>query len=449
MSSASLSYVFRPSTLDGLIQAMQTAIDNQKTIAFKGSGCSYGDVFQNSENVVIDLTRMNRILEWNPETGIICCEPGVTIKQLWQFIIGDGWWPPVVSGTSLITLGGAISANIHGKNNCSTGPIGDHLVELKLLLPNFDQITCSRETDAELFHAIVGGFGLLGCVTEITLQMKRIFSGNLLVEEHSIPNLSIAFEKFEELTKSSDYVVGWLDAFNKGRGIIHSANYLSPDDEPHPEETLKLTSQNLPETVAGWISRSKLSSLMKPFVNQIGMRSINALKYRSGKRNNGKKYRQSLNSFNFLLDSAPNWKKSYYPASLIQYQPFVPYQHAEKVFEQLLNISKERGMVPLLAVLKKHRQDDFLLSHSVNGFSLALDYKVREKDREKASQMFRTFNDIVLNAEGKFYFAKDSVLTKGMPSQFLGQDTISRFNQIKNKVDPNHTLTNDLFKRVF
>src|SRR5258708_23391938 len=113
---------------------------------------------------------MTRILEWNPATGIIKMEPGVTLRQLWQYTIGDGWWPPVVSGTMFVTMGGAAAMNFHGKNNFKTGPIGDHIIEFDLLLPTGEVLTCSRHVNRDIFFAAISGFGMLGCFTRICLQ---------------------------------------------------------------------------------------------------------------------------------------------------------------------------------------------------------------------------------------------------------------------------------------
>ena len=113
----SAAYVVRPSTVSQLKDAFASANKSGRKITLRGAGRSYGDASLGRENMVIDLTRMNRILMWDPEHGIITCEPGVTIKQLWEYAIEDGWWLPVVPGTMFPTLGGVLAMNIHGKNN--------------------------------------------------------------------------------------------------------------------------------------------------------------------------------------------------------------------------------------------------------------------------------------------------------------------------------------------
>ncbi|MCW3051125.1 MAG: FAD/FMN-containing dehydrogenase, partial [Chthonomonadales bacterium] len=153
MNTAVVSYVYRPTTLDGIYAAFEVARKHKLTVGLRGAGRSYGDASLSAENICLDLTRMNRILDWDPQSGIISIEPGVTLRQLWQYIIEDGWWPPVVSGTMTVTMGGALGMNYHGKNNYKMGPIGDHTLEFDLMLPSGEVMTCSRAQNADIFFA--------------------------------------------------------------------------------------------------------------------------------------------------------------------------------------------------------------------------------------------------------------------------------------------------------
>src|SRR5205085_4738619 len=157
---------------EGVHALFETARRHGRSVALRGGGRSYGDASLNRENLVLDLTRMNRILEWDPGTGVIRLEPGVTIRQLWQYAIEDGWWPPVVPGTMYPTLGGCLGMNIHGKNNFKAGPIGDHVLEFEFLTPAGERITASPTNNSDFFYAAIGSFGMLGCFTSITMQMK-------------------------------------------------------------------------------------------------------------------------------------------------------------------------------------------------------------------------------------------------------------------------------------
>ena len=172
LSVSGAGYVFRPSTVDGVREVFQLARKSGRTVGFRGAGRSYGDAALNSENIVLNLTRMSRILEWDPKSGVIVVEPGVTIADLWQYILSDGWWPPVVPGTMFPTIGGCASMNIHGKNNFAVGTIGDHILSFDLLTPAGDLVFCSRDENPDIFYAAIGGFGMLGCFVRITMQME-------------------------------------------------------------------------------------------------------------------------------------------------------------------------------------------------------------------------------------------------------------------------------------
>ena len=140
-ASSGVSYVYRPTTVDQLHELFILARKSGRSVGLRGGGNSYGDAAMNSENILLDMRRMNRILDWNPESGVVRVEPGVTISQLWQYILEDGWWPPVVTGTSMTTIGGCAAMNVHGKNAYQAGPIGDHIQEFEMMLPSGEIIT--------------------------------------------------------------------------------------------------------------------------------------------------------------------------------------------------------------------------------------------------------------------------------------------------------------------
>jgi decaprenylphospho-beta-D-ribofuranose 2-oxidase len=143
----------------------------------RGAGRSYGDASTGSECLVLDNARMNRILSWDPATGIIEAECGATIEDLWRLVLEDGWWPPVVSGTMYPTLGGALAMNIHGKNNFCAGTLGEHVLEMEVLTAAGE---VRRLSPADpLFANIISSAGLLAMITKVKLQMKRVRSGDL------------------------------------------------------------------------------------------------------------------------------------------------------------------------------------------------------------------------------------------------------------------------------
>ena len=445
------AYLIKPRNNDDIHNAFQLAKKQGLTVTARGAGRSYNDAALNGGGVVLDMSAMNLIQEWNPATGVVRGEPGVTLEQLWQKIEPDGWWPPVVSGTMRTTLGGCLSANIHGKNNFKMGTFGEHVIEFSAILPTGAEVTCSPKKNADLFYAMISGYGMLGIFTSVTLQMKRLHSGLLTVDAFPVPDLRRHLFALQDGAPDHDYIVGWMDTFasgsSLGRGQIHAARYLHEGEDPNPQETLKLKNQILPPYIFGLFPKSILYQFMKPFANNLGWRMVNLAKYIASLPKHT--FRQSHAAFHFLLDYVPNWELSYGRGGLIQYQSFLPKETAEAAWTQLLSLSLKRGMPSYLGVTKRHRPDKFLLTHAVDGFSLALDFKVTNANRPKLYAMLQEFDKIVVLNGGRFYFAKNSETTAETAHVFYGEETVKKFKKLKKRCDPNGLLESDLYRRIF
>lgn len=448
-----MSYVFRPSTVDALQNVLALAQRSGRTVGLRGGGNSYGDAAMNNENILVDTRRLKRVLHWNPETGRIRVEPGVTLSELWQYVLEDGWWPPVATGTSMTTMGGSAAMNVHGKNAFKVGPIGDHIVDFELMLPSGEIIACSREENSDVFHAAIGGFGMLGIFTSLTLQMKRIYSGLLDVETCTRADLNDMLAYFHEYAADSDYIVGWIDSLAGGkaigRGDVHRAHYLPAGADPHPAQTLRLENQHLGPNLFGVLPRSIMWLFMRPMVRNAGMQVVNRGKYIAGNVGGLKRYRQPHVQFHFLLDYIPDWKKAYEPGGLIQYQPFIPKETAYDAFSEILALCQRRGLPNYLTVLKRHRPDNFLMSYAVDGYSMAMDFRVTNENRQRVVWLTKELDEIVIQAGGRFYFAKDSTLRPHIAEAYLGQERIAAFRALKQRCDPEGILETDLWRRVF
>jgi len=451
---SNISYLYRPTHTEQLHQLFKSAHQHGLSVGLRGSGRSYGDAALNAGQIVLDLQRMNRILAWDPDQGIVVAEAGVTIQQLWQYTLEDGWWPAVVPGTMAPTLGGCLAMNVHGKNNYQQGTFGEHVIEFTALLPTGDEITCSPTQNSELFYSIIGGLGVLAVVTSITLQLKRIYSGDLWVEAWTAPTLEGMIDECETRKDIDAYVVGWLDGLARGKGLgrgqMHSANDLSPGEDNNPHNTLHLDHQNLPDTMMGLVPTSILWRLMAPWMNNPGTRFVNMGKYHASRfLGNHKIIRQPHAAFHFLLDYIPHWNQSYGSGGLLQYQSFIAADKAADAFREMLHLTQARGLPSYLVVLKRHRPDDFLLTHALEGYSLALDFKVTSRNRERLQILANDLDIIVLDAGGRFYFAKDSTLTQKQTAQFLGAAVVEEFRALKDRCDPEGLLQTDLYRRLF
>lgn len=450
--------VLRPRSTEEILRAFELARRDGVSLALRGGGNSYGDASVNERGYVLDISRMDRVLAFDRESGVVVAEPGVTIEKLWKTILPHGFWPRVVSGTMFPTLAGALAANIHGKNNFAVGTIGDACREFDIVLPTGELRTCSRERNADLFHAAIGGFGLLGCFSRIVLETKHIYSGNVRVRGISTRNLREMMQYFEANKTRADYLVGWIDCFpggdDSGRGLIHDAEYLKPGEDAHPEDTLRIAHQELPANIMGLFPKSQVWRILSLFNTDLGMRSINAAKYVAGMLEGlGEPYLQSHAGFSFLLDYVPNWKWAYgrqrVDRGLIQYQPFVPDAVAHEVHTELLARCRKAGQVPYLGVFKRHRPDPFWLTHAVDGWSFALDFKVTPTRRAQLWKLCDELTEVVIAAGGRFYFAKDAVVAAEDTARFLPHDKLAAFAKLKRACDPETLLDGNLYRRAF
>ena len=455
MSTEVTSRVVYPTSAREVQDAFEVARKNGWKIGFWGNGRSYGDAALNESQLLLDFSKMDKILEWDKTTGRVVVEPGVTLQKLWQHILPDGYWPSVVSGTMFTTIGGLAAANAHGKNNWKHGPIGEYIESFTFVTPDGQIHEVTRESSPEIFSAAIGGFGWLGAFTRLTLKTKKIHSGRLDVLPFTCDSLDGMFRGFERCNAEEwDYVVGWIDAFGSGsglgRGQVHAARYVGAGEDPEAHSSLALSEQDLPDRFFGIIPKAWLWRFAKPWAHRLGMRIINLVRFLWMSRpSHQSRFFQPHAQFNFLLDYVPDWKFIYKPGGLIQYQLFLPKERAREVIRRTLEICQQARLEPWLVVMKRHRLDNFLLSYSVDGYSFALDFPVSDRRREDLFRLTTILNDLVVEAGGKFYFAKDSVAPPSAIRRSFGDDVLGRFFALKRKLDPDSLLQSNLFRRVF
>ena len=444
-----------PRTVDELRNVMLHAAAEDLPVTFRGAGRSYGDASLATGGVVVDTSALRRVIAWDPRTGIFEGEPGITIEQLWRHTLGDGYWPAVVPGTMRPTLGGCVAMNIHGKNNFRVGGFGDQVLEVELLTADGTLRTLSREREPELFRAVVGGLGLLGAITRVKLKLKKVESGQMRVRALVGHSLMEMFDLFEQNVATADYLVGWIDSFAEGEGLgrgqVHVASYLHRDEDPDWQQSLLVDRQDLPSSIMG-VPKKHLWRIMRPFMRDPFVRLVNWAKHLKNCWDHDDTYLQSHVAFAFLLDYVPDWRLAYGSAGFIQYQVFVPDVGARECLRDVLQICQRENFVSYLSVLKRHRPDEFLLTHALDGWSLAMDFPVRDVNeagwRRRVAKATEALTERVLAAGGRFYFAKDAVLRASDVQRAFGSERLARFDALRRQVDPQRRLSSALAERV-
>jgi FAD/FMN-containing dehydrogenase len=447
--------VLQPRAVDELRELLAAAAAEGLSVTFRGAGRSYGDASLTEGGVVLDLTGLDRVLGWDREAGLVDAEPGLTIEGLWRHTLADGYWPYVVPGTMRPTLGGCVSMNVHGKNHFRVGAFGDQLVELDLVTPDGALHTIGPEREPELFRATVAGLGLLGAITRVKLRMKKVDSGLLGVTAKVGRSLDHMMDVFEQHLPTADYLVGWVDCFatggGLGRGQVHVARYLKAGEDPDPARSLAVEEQGLPSSILG-LPKKHLWRIMRPFMRDPFIKMVNWAKYVKSRLDDGAEYTQSHVAFAFPLDYVPAWRLAYGDAGFIQYQVFVPHAGARETLRDVLSICQRGDLRSYLGVLKRHRADDYLLSHALDGWSLALDFPVRDVSepawRARVGKVTEALSERVIAAGGRFYFAKDAVLRPADVQRAFGAERLAQFEAIRRRVDPEGRLSSALARRV-
>ncbi len=445
--------VVRPQRAEELAECLADARTRGVSVGLRGSGCSYGDASLNTGGVVLDTSRLDAILEFDAVRGIARVQPGVTIRDLWRRSVGEGWWPAVVPGTMQVSMGGAAAMNIHGKNNFAVGSFGEHILAFTLLTPRGEMLRCSPTENADVFRAAIGGFGMLGCFLELTVHLKKIASGRLRVTAIAGRDLDANLEILEAHRTFADYLVGWIDVHGRGRGLgrglVHRADQLAAGEDPVGERMLQAERQDVPSTLFGVIPKGWIWPGMWCTVKAGGIPFVNAAKYRAGLREAQRApYLQTHGAFHFLLDYVPRWHWAFKPGGLIQFQPFVPAAQASRVFRTLFEACHRERLVPYLGVLKRHRPDPFLMTHAVDGYSMAMDFGVTSGNRERLWKHTQRLAEVVLDAGGRFYYAKDATLLDSSFARIHGAPAVAEFRRLKAHLDPDNLLQTDLARRL-
>lgn len=453
MRNRSRCRVVHPHTPEEVAAVFRAAAEAGETVGLRGAGCSYGDASLNSGHIILDLSQMNRVLAWDPQVGELTVEPGVTIAQVWQTTLADGWWPPVVPGTMAVTIGGAAAGNIHGKNNWRDGSFGEHIVRFDLLLPTGQLLTCSPDQHPALYYSAIGGWGLLGCFTSITVRLRRIYSGLVHVQQTAHPSLDTLLAAVEAGTAEATHLVGWIDTAARGthvgRGLLKAMRELKPGEDRHAERTLDPATQPPSGRILGVVPATWVPVLGKPIASRPGIRLANFGQWMRGNLPGAARpHEERYVPANFMLNFIPNFKRIYRPGGLIQHQTFAPRAVAPDLFRQILARSQQARLEPALAVLKKHRPSPFLLNYLPDGYSLALDYAVPRRTERRTLDLMAELNARVAEAGGTFFLAKDSTLSPEAFAQAFDPATLARFRALKAQYDPGELLQTDVYRRV-
>ena len=449
------SLVARPKNLEQCREALKYCRRRNMTICARGAGRGYGDLALNDGNALLDMSAMNRILNFDEEKAQVTVEAGIRLIDIYREVHHRLLMIPASPTESHSSVAGAICANVNGKDAWHHGSFGQQVVRLTLLLADGKTLEINRSH--ELFNAIVGGIGLLGVIVDATLQLRPIPSPYVEINRIPTPDVDALLEKMAQIEKSHDGAVVWMDAYARGpkigRSVVHAAKWIDrPQSDSKRRAVLDAGYERLDHHRRfGLALHEKFGPILSLmlYAQRFMMHSFNRLYYamcelvyRTGHSSNTELFLRFSFEASFTVP----------PAHLVcgprgyTVQLTFPRSEAREAIIELLKICQSSPCPPVTTILRAHKRDDCLVSFSEDGYSLNFEFHPKEHHEAASRKAVDRLIDATVKRGGKIHLAKDQVLR---PDQFHRvYPRYSELLKIKRKLDPEGLFTSDLARRV-
>ncbi|MFC3994970.1 FAD-binding protein [Nocardiopsis sediminis] len=405
----------------------------------RGLGRSYGDAAQCAGGLVLDCTGLAPGIRLDRAAGTVTASAGTALSDLMAHLLPRGRFVPVTPGTRHVTVGGAIAADIHGKNHHADSSIGAHVRSLRLVTPDGTEHVLGPGRDPELFWATVGGMGLTGVVTEATLDVIPVETAAVRVDTDRTPDLDAALALMSASDHRYRYTVCWIDLMARGaatgRGALTRAHHARAADLPPRLRRDPLA--YAPRTLA-----TAPAAVPPGMLNRWSVRAFNAA-YHARAPRRARDRIQGIGSFFHPLDAVRGWNRLYGPRGLVQYQFVVPFG-AEGTLRRIVERLAAAGAPSFLAVLKRFGDGTPApLSFPMPGWTLALDLPA---GLPGLAALLRSFDTAVAEAGGRIYLAKDS--RANATDVHAMYPRLPEWQATRSRADPDGILTSDLARRL-
>lgn len=428
--------VARPDSIANLGAALTQG--GQRDYIARGLGRAYGDSALNRDSGVLSSAGLNHFLEFDPQTGILECEAGVSFAEIIQHLLPRGWFLPTTPGTKFVTVGGAIAADVHGKNHHVDGSFGQFVLSLKLLTADGSVRICSPTQDSEIFWATVGGMGLTGVILSAEIQLLRVESAYYDVTYRRTGSLDQTLEQFAATDSAYRYSVAWIDCVARGAALGRSVLMLGRDVAATDlSPRLRRSPLVLPE------KRTKAVPFNFPSLalNSWSVRAFNGLYYAA--HGDCQKF-VDYDTFFYPLDGIRHWNRIYGRRGFVQYQALFPRETSREGLVELLERITRSGRASFLAVLKSSgAAGQGMLSYLFPGHTLALDFP---NTGRSLLPFLQELDAIVLRHGGRLYLAKDACMSAETFKAMYPR--LPEFLAVKQRIDPEGKFMSSQARRV-
>ncbi|MFD5710603.1 FAD-binding protein [Streptomyces pharetrae] len=405
----------------------------------RGLGRAYGDAAQNAGGAVLDMTGLDRIHAIDAADGTVLCDAGVSLHRLMQVLLPLGWFVPVTPGTRYVTVGGAIGADIHGKNHHVSGSFSRHVLSLELLTADGGVHTVSPGTP--LFDATTGGMGLTGVILTATLRLHPVETALMSVDTERAADLDDLMARLTATDHRYRYSVAWIDLLARGaatgRAVLtrgdHAPLEALPTAARARRDPLAFRPSQLPAAPA-FLPEGLLTRRTVGLFNEVWYRR--APRARAGQL-------QKISTFFHPLDGVPHWNRIYGRGGFVQYQFVVGYGQ-EEALRRIVHRISERRCPSFLAVLKRFGDaDPGWLSFPAPGWTLALDIPAALPGLDS---FLDELDEEVAAAGGRVYLAKDSRMRPDLLAAMYPR--LGDFRALREELDPRGVFMSDLARRL-
>ncbi|WP_338462703.1 FAD-binding oxidoreductase [Synechococcus elongatus IITB7] len=429
----------RPQSLESLQEVIASAAPS--SLIPRGLGRSYGDTAQRAGGMVIDLSAFNRV-ELDVQAGTVTAGAGVSLDQLLRVLVPAGFFLPVTPGTRNVTVGGAVAADVHGKNHHVEGSFCNHVRRVQLvdgagrlrdLTPNGDP------QEAECFWATAAGMGLTGVITEATFSLIPITTSLISVDTDRYSDLDALMAAMVAADTRYRYSVAWVDSLHpRGRGVLTcgdhaSLSQLQADGSEPVWEPLAYDPKALaaaPQFLPGGL------------LNTWTVRAFNETWYRKAPKHRQGEL-QAIAPYFHPLDGVSDWNRIYGPKGFLQYQFAVP-DAAAHLVPTTLEALRRVGAPSFLTVLKRFGPSNAApLSFPQPGWTLAADVPAAVPG---LLEVLDQLDEQVAAAGGRLYLAKDSRQSAAMFQRTYPQ--LDAWRQVRSQMDPRGVFSSDLARRL-
>jgi L-gulonolactone oxidase len=413
--------VARPAFRDELAGLIRNGAAGDHGLLAVGMLRSYGDSCLNGDGSVIEMSGLDHLISFDRQTGVIEAEAGVTLAEILRLAIPAGYFLPVTPGTKFVTLGGAVANDVHGKNHHRAGTFGRWVRQFTLARTDGSETVVGRDDASGLFAATIGGLGLTGVITRVTLELMPIRSSRIDLQTIPFAKLSEFFALAAESEASHDYTVAWIDCLAQGgklgRGIFTRARH----SEDGKLSVSNKSGPSIPIDAPGFV------------LNRLSLSAFNEAYYRIAGR--PREASVCYDPFFYPLDAIGGWNRLYGRRGFYQYQSVVPPAVAEPATTEMLRAIASAGQGSFLAVLKTFGDvpSPGLLSFPMPGTTLAMDFANRG---HSTLSLLDKLDAIVREAGGRLYAAKDGRLPQAMFR--AGYPALDQFT---NHMDPGMSST--------